>query len=143
MDQGLQARILARCHTRIRATLDIDAIFPHLNGQALLTDNEINILRNNLHTVQYRIDCLVQWLPRKGRDALSRFIVCLRMSSGDALGHEELADLLDQEVRSATVPSYSGKSPLNRYVRGCKHRRVACKHSKQMGGVSKGALGSK
>ena len=114
MDQGLQARILARCHTRIRATLDIDAIFPHLNEQGLLTHNETYILRNNLHTVQYRIDCLVQWLPRKGTDALSRFIVCLRMSSGDALGHEELANLLDRAVISVTGPSkYSCASPLN------------------------------
>ena len=108
MDQGIQARILARCHTRIRTTLDIDAIFPHLNEQALLTDNEIYILRNNLHTIQDRIDYLVQWLPRKGRDGLSRFIACLR-SSRDALGHEELAKLLDQEVRSATVPTNNSK----------------------------------
>ena len=108
MDQGIQARILARCHTRIRTNLDIDAIFPHLNEQELLTDNEIYILQNNLHTIQERIDCLVQWLPRKGRDGLSRFIACLR-SSRDALGHEELADLLNQEVRSATVPTYNGK----------------------------------
>ena len=94
MEQRQQERILARYHTNLHDSLQIGPIFAHLNAMGLLTENEREILLNLVYTRQYKIDCLVQWLPRKGRDALHRFIVCLKRSSVDASGHKELARLL-------------------------------------------------
>ena len=96
MDQRQQERVLARHHTRIRETLQIQSILAHLNELELLTTDERDLLLNPLYTPSYKKDCLVQWLPQKGRNALHRFIVCLKRSSSDALGHEELAKLLER-----------------------------------------------
>ena len=101
MEQSEQVKILTSLHARIRDTVNIGAILPHLNEKALLTVQEGEILTNSNFTVYDKIDRLVQWVPRKGTDALSRFILCLRRSSGDALGHGELVKLLELEVEKA------------------------------------------
>ena len=104
-------RILALHHTRIRETLQIQSILAHLNELGLLTANERDVLLNPLYTESCKKDCLVQWLPQKGRNALHRFIVCLQRSSSDALGHEELARLLGRRGHTCvTVRPISNKT---------------------------------
>ena len=95
LDSRLQDRVLAHGHTSLRGTLDLKAVFPHLNAQGLLTVEQRDYLLNELHTRHDKIDHFVQWIPQKGRDALYRLIVCLEASRDDALGHRELATLLE------------------------------------------------
>ena len=109
-----QEKILAHCHPRIRNSLDIQAILPHLNQQDLLTSDERDILLQNSHSTRCnKIDHLLQWLPRKGEDALERFIQCLR-SSSEGTGHRELATLLAEEAARQATP----KPTFNRKLRG-------------------------
>ena len=95
LDRRLQDRVLAHGHTSLRDTLELKAVFPHLNAQGLLTDEQRDYLLNEHRTRHDKIDHLVQWIPQKGRDALYRLIVCLEASSDDALGHRELATSLE------------------------------------------------
>lgn len=53
---------------------------------------------NERVTTPDKIDMLLKWIPKKGSDALARFIVCLRKSA-DGTGHDELATLLEDEIR--------------------------------------------
>ena len=73
--------------------LDLEQIFPHLFGHNLLTDSELELLQ--APSVQcsrkIKISKLVTGLPRKGPDALSRFVECL-IHSADGTGHFELAN---------------------------------------------------
>ena len=98
LDRLIQDRVLAHGHAALRA-LDIRAIYPYLRDQGLLTDEQGDYLLNEHHSPQARIDRLVQWIPQKGGDALFRFIECLKASSDDALGHGELATLLEKLAR--------------------------------------------
>ena len=93
-----QGRIMAKHHSAIRRSLQVDAVYPHLNEQGLLSDHEKEILLNPYHTRQYKTDRILQWIPRKGSGALDRFIECLRRSSREARGHGELADELQRGV---------------------------------------------
>ena len=96
MDPQIQRNILNRVHSSIRNSLQIEAIFSYLKEQELLSDHEADSLLNPFHTRVYKINCLLQWIPQKGRDALHRFIVCLQRSSNEAIGHRELATLLER-----------------------------------------------
>ena len=95
LDRRLQDRVLAHGHTSLRGTLDLKAVFSHLNAQGLLTDEQRDYLLNEHRTRHDKIDHLVQWIPQKGSDALYWLIVCLEASSDDALGHRELATSLE------------------------------------------------
>ena len=88
-----QRRILVRNNRRFRQEVDIEAIYPYLNEQGLLSDHERDILQNHYHTRQFKIDKLLQWIPMKGDDAVDMFVYCLRRSSHEAISHKELADL--------------------------------------------------
>ena len=55
-------------------------------------------LRNGRFTTHERIDKLVQWIPKKGSDGLTRFITALKDST-EGTGHAELAKLLEKAVK--------------------------------------------
>lgn len=93
-----QERILDAHHPEIKACLDIDEIFPHLNQHHLLTNAEKQVLQNPMDTANPKIDKLLLWIPRKGPNALHDFITCLRKSA-DGTGHAELADKLEKDER--------------------------------------------
>ena len=94
MDVDAQRRVLNRSHQRLRRGLDVESVYPYLNEQGLLSEHERDIVLNPYHTRQFKIDKLLQWIPMKGNGALDKFIDCLRRSSTEARGLEELADLL-------------------------------------------------
>ena len=98
--------------------LDLEQVFPHLYRHNLLTDSELELLQ--APSVQcsrkIKISKLVTGLPRKGQDALSRFVECL-IHSADGTGHFELAKLIHEECTKVlrqknakkVIPSLFGK----------------------------------
>ena len=87
-----QERILQECGLDIHGMLDLEQIFPHLYSHNLLTDTEQELLQTP--SVQCsrksKISRLVTNLPKKGPDALWRFVQCLS-DSIDGTGHYDLA----------------------------------------------------
>lgn len=92
-----QTETLRACHPSIQGLLDLDQIYPHLNQRNLLTDTEREDLQSLVYSRNQKIARLVEVLPRKGSDALQRFIECLQ-SSTDGTAHSELADKLYSEA---------------------------------------------
>ena len=92
-----QRDVLNKLHPDLRR-LDLGQIFPHLNQQRLLTYSEQEKLNNERFTTDERIDELLKWIPKKGYDALERFVKCLE-NSADGTGHGELASSLEVEMR--------------------------------------------
>ena len=103
-----QERILDSLHPSIRCLLNVHEITPHLNQQGLLTSSEKEKLRNGLHTEDQKIDFIIEWIPRKGSDALGRFLISLE-DSGDGTAHGELVGLLKREVRRERLRSQRKK----------------------------------
>ena len=91
-----QRDVLNKLHPDLRR-LDLDQVFPHLNQQRLLTYSEQEKLKNERFTTDERIDELLKWIPKKGSDALKRFVKCLQ-NSADGTGHGELASSLEVEI---------------------------------------------
>lgn len=94
-----QTEILRACHPDIQGLLDLEQIFPYLNQCKLLTDTEREEMQSpiNVYNRNQKITRLVEFLPRKGSDALQRFIECLK-SSTDGTAHDELAEKLYTEA---------------------------------------------
>ena len=92
-----QRRILVLNNRRFCQEVDIEAIYPYLNEQGLLSDHERDILQNPYHTRQFKIDKLLQWIPIKGDGAVDMFVHCLQRSSHEAISHKELADLFQHK----------------------------------------------
>lgn len=94
-----QTEILRACHPDIQSLLDLEQIFPYLNQCKLLTDTEREEMQSpiNIYNRTQKIARLVEFLPRKGSDALQRFIECLK-SSTDGTAHDELAEKLYTEA---------------------------------------------
>ena len=92
--------VLRSLHPQICQQLNLRAIIPHLNEQRLLVRIEYEQLRNELFTTEERKNKLIEWLPNKGSDALTRFIACLQKSAeGTGTGHHELAKALEKQIR--------------------------------------------
>lgn len=87
-----QESILQECGLDIHGMLDLEQIFPHLYSHNLLTDSEQELLQTSsvLCSRKSKISRLVTSLPRKGPDALWRFVRCLS-DSVDGTGHYDLA----------------------------------------------------
>lgn len=76
----------------IAQSLDITAILPYLMSKGLVTDNDLDILRNEVRTRSDKILHLVDVLPRKP-EFFERFLSCLyRSATGTA--HAEIAQQL-------------------------------------------------
>ena len=92
-----QEQVLDAHYRDIQDCLNLDEIFPHLCQHHLLTSTEKQELLNPMYTSNHKIRKLMMWIPRKGRNALHHFIICLRHSA-DGTGHLELADKLEKEA---------------------------------------------
>ena len=92
-------QVLQACSESIHVMLDLEQIFRYLYSYNLLTDTEQDMLQTS--TVECsrkkKIMMLITNLPRKGSDALQRFVQCL-LQSGDGTGHEDLAMIVKQEA---------------------------------------------
>lgn len=111
-----QVDVLNLLHPELRR-LHLRQIFPYLNQERLLTDTESEKLMNECFSTHDRIDELLKWIPKKGPDALARFIACLSKSA-DGTGHGELATLLEKESRKVKQrrarPVISSKGELDK-----------------------------
>lgn len=97
MTHKQQEDILNSLHPELRR-LHLKQLFPYLNQERLLSPPEDEELMNERFTTPDRVDMLLKWIPKKGPDALARFLVCLRKSA-DGTGHDELATMLENEIR--------------------------------------------
>ena len=113
---------LRACHPSIQGLLDLEQIYPHLNQRKLLTDTEREDLQSFVYSRNQKIARLVEVLPRKGSDALQRFIECLQ-SSTDGTAHGELADKLYSEAEEVLKrKDRSGMSTICNMVERIFHR---------------------
>ena len=135
MDPRAQRRILARRHRRLRQSLQVKVALPYLNEEGLLSEQETEVLLNQFHTRQFKVDSLVQWVPQKGADGLDRFIAALRRSCRENRGHGELADLLQRDLDSPDpdtglwmdLPQLTAKSKATVTFRGVStHHGSSC-----------------
>ena len=100
LNEQLSQSVLRSLHSQICQQLNLRAMVLHLDEQGLLTRTENEQLRNELFTTEERKKKLMEWIPSKGSDALTRFIVCLRKSAeGTGTGHHELAKALEKQIR--------------------------------------------
>lgn len=106
-----QERILQECGLDIHGMLDLEQIFPHLYSHNLLTDSEQELLQtSSVHcSRKNKISRLVTSLPRKGPDALWRFVQCLN-DSFDGTGHYDLAIKIRKDCTE--ILRYQSKQPL-------------------------------
>ena len=106
-----QEKILQECGLDIHGMLDLEQIFPHLHSHNLLTDSEQELLQTS--TIQCsrksKISRLVTNLPRKGPDALWRFVQCLS-DSIDGTGHYDLAVKIKKDCTK--ILKYQSKQAL-------------------------------
>lgn len=77
--------------------INIVAIFPFLIEKDLITLDEREYLLNPIHLDGDKINKLMAWLPKKGPDALNRFILCLDDSS-DGTSHDVLAKKIKKAI---------------------------------------------
>ncbi len=76
--------------------LDYGQIFPYLNKHRLLTESDQEDL-DAMSRRSQKIDWLVRSLPRKGSDALWKFLDSLRQTA-DGTAHNELVSLLQEQI---------------------------------------------
>ena len=108
--QKEQDDILSSLYSYLCA-INIKAIFPFLIEQKLITSDEREHLLNPHHSDGDKVNKLMVWLPKKGPDALTRFIQCLEDSS-DGTGHEVLAKKIRKAMYEKAITvlrEYIGK----------------------------------
>jgi DNA replication protein DnaC len=95
-----QEEVLQECSVEIEGMLDLEQIFSHLYHHNLLSDSECEMLQaSNVElSRKKKIARFITNLPRKGSNALDRFIQCL-VNSADGTGHEELAQNICNTVK--------------------------------------------
>ena len=87
-----QERLLSACNTLFHDLLNIEVLFPHLVQEGLLTRHEkerLQSLSSVFSDDDSKIDHLLKILPTKGKNALRRFVRCLRRTE-DGTAHDEL-----------------------------------------------------
>ena len=109
-----QESVLQVCSLDIHGMLDLEQIFPHLYSHNLLTDTEQELLQtSSVHcSRKTKISKLVTGLPRKGPDALQRFVECLNNST-DGTGHHDLAKRIEEDVRTHVLNNKSKPGVLS------------------------------
>ena len=105
LSKHVQEKVLKRCNVQIHDLLNFETIFPHLVQANLLTRREQGHLQsfNTSLSEDQKITKLINLLPKKGSDALQRFVSCL-WDTADGTGHAELADF----IQSRVVPLHKG-----------------------------------
>jgi tetratricopeptide (TPR) repeat protein len=94
-----QEEVLQVCSIDIEGMLDLEQIRCHLYQHKLLSDSECSTLQASDFELsrKTKIQMLITKLPRKGSDALDRFVKCLTNST-NGTGHGELAQLICKTV---------------------------------------------
>ena len=106
-----QRKALGACLPDIYDKMNLEEIFPYLCECNLLTDTEQEQLQsmNIRFTCKEKISKLITSLPRKGSDALTRFVECLK-SSTEGTAHEELAYqievLVDHQIQNTVTQKH-------------------------------------
>lgn len=101
-----QEDVLQACTIDIEGILDLEQIFSHLYHHNLLNDTESEMLQvSNVElSRKKKIARLITSLPRKGSNALDRFVQCL-VNSADGTGHRELAQIICNAVKERSESS--------------------------------------
>ena len=91
--------MLRACSVDIEGMLDLEQIRCHLYQHKLLSDSDCAILQAPDFELsrKEKIQMLITNLPRKGSDALDRFVECL-INSANGTGHGELAQIICKTV---------------------------------------------
>lgn len=67
------------------------------NIESLLTETEKETIYNS-NSTQDKVHKLISYLPKKGKDAIKKFIQCLRSTQeGTGYAHSHLADILESK----------------------------------------------
>ena len=95
-----QEELLRACSVDIEGILDLEQIRCHLYQHKLLSDSDCSTLQAPDFELsrKTKIQMLIKNLPRKGSDALDRFVKCL-VNSADGTGHGELARIIYKTVK--------------------------------------------
>ena len=81
-----------KCSVEIAKNLDIIEITPYLNACELLTENDLQVLINEVTTPAKKANHLLYALPRKA-NFFEKFLDCLDKTK-DATGHKTIYDAL-------------------------------------------------
>ena len=92
--------MLQVCSVDIEGLLDLEQIRCHLHQHKLLSDSDWATLQAPDFELsrKTKIQMLITSLPRKGSDALDRFVKCL-INSANGTGHGELAQIICKIVK--------------------------------------------
>lgn len=101
-----QEEVLQECSVDIEGMLNLEQIFSHLYHHNLLSDSECEMLQaSNVElSRKKKIARFITNLPRKGSNALDRFVQCL-INSADGTGHSELAQIICNTVKERSPSS--------------------------------------
>ena len=111
-------KILADLHPYLGKSINIDALIPYLHKYELVTDRELEFLMNEHKPSAEKINKLVSWLPRKGRDALKNFVKCLE-ESDEGTGHRTVAEKITNLSYSARKYSFKLDHPIGKIKAVC------------------------
>ena len=112
-----QEQVLQTCSIDIEGMIDLEQVFSHLFHHNLLSDTESEILQasNVDYSRKKKIAMLITSLPRKGSDALDRFVKCL-VNSADGTGHGELAQIICNSVNERHQISSGGSTSKTKII---------------------------
>lgn len=119
-----QEEVLRVCSIDIEGMLDLEQIRCHLYQYKLLSDSEWSTLQTPDFELsrKTKIQMLITSLPKKGSDALDRFVKCLANSS-NGTGHGELAHIICRTV------SGSGSRASDEVCSRHKRSTICCRKS--------------
>jgi len=105
--------VIKKCYPEIVELLDIDAIFPHLMKENLLTpnDQEILVCKNSDNT--WKINYLMLIIPRKTENWYDKLIAALEKSC-NGTGHKSLVRALKDNEEPLSVHDCSVDMPLSK-----------------------------
>ena len=108
------------CSDIIDDNLDVSEIFPQLNSQGLLTEEDCQILSNNHITDKKKIQHLLYVLPRKESRFFEKFMYCLGKTI-EGTGHGDILEALvanyNEEVKKGSSVDMSlGYIKVHSYV---------------------------
>lgn len=96
--EKLQGEALSSCHVALRKKLDVDEISPWMNQKKLLTPHDKHILSQPDRSREYKVDHIIEILPRKNQGWWENFIACL-MQSTSGTAHDYLASTLTNQLK--------------------------------------------
>ena len=82
-------------HVQLVQLINLQALLPHLIQCNFLSRDEVAHISSKHHSAIKKTSFLLRSIYKKGRDAISSFVRCLREEK-DHQGHKEILQLLDQ-----------------------------------------------